>query len=110
MTITLVKKIKADGSPCRKCGDVIERLERDGMWGRIDRVVVADERDPASEGWRLAARFGIERAPFFVVERPGEPARVYTVYLRLLREVLRRDADERAEAAALVDTAGVDFL
>lgn len=110
MTITLVKKIKADGSPCRKCSDVIERLERDGMWDRIDRVVVADERDPASEGWRLAERFGVERAPFFVVERPGEPARVHTVYLRLLREVLRRETDERAEAAALVDAAGVDFI
>lgn len=109
-TITLVRKIKADGSPCRKCGDVAERLERDGMWGRIDRVVTADERDPASEGLRIAERFGVERAPFFIVERPGEAPRVYTVYMRLLREVLQGNPDERDEAAEIMATAGVDFI
>ena len=109
-TITLVKKVRADGSLCDKCGDVVERLERDGLWGRIDHVMTADERDPQGEGWRLAERFGVERAPFFVVERAGEAPRIYTVYLRLLREVLRRETDERDEAAELVATAGVDFI
>lgn len=48
-TITLVKKIRADGSLCDKCGDVVERLERDGLWGRIDHVMTADERAEAAE-------------------------------------------------------------
>lgn len=109
-TITLVKKIKVDGSLCRKCGEVVERLERDGMWGRIDRVVTADERDPASEGLRIAERYGVERAPFFVVERPGEAPQVYTVYLRLRREVLEHGIDERDEAAEIMATAAVDFI
>ncbi len=108
--ITLVKKIKADGSACRKCGDVLERIGRDDVWERIDRVVVADERDPASEGMRLAARHQVERAPFFIVERPGEPARIYTVYMRLLREVLQREGDERAEVAELMHGGGLDFV
>lgn len=109
-TITLVKKIKADGSACRKCADVLGRIERDGLWHRIDRVVVADERDPASEGLRIAERYRVERAPFFVVERPGEPAQIYTVYLRLLKEVLQKPASERDEVAELVNAADLDFL
>ena len=108
--ITLVKKIKADGSPCRKCNDVLERIGRDGVWDRIDRVVIADERDPASEGLRIAGRYQVERAPFFVVERPGEPAQVYTVYMRLLREVLHGKSDERDEVAELMNTAELDFI
>lgn len=108
--ITLVKKITADGSACRKCADVLGRIERDGVWDRIDRVVVADERDPASEGLRLAERYQVERAPFFVVERPGEPAQIYTVYMRLLKEVLQRPASERDEVAELMDTAELDFV
>ena len=54
MRITLVKKIKADGSPCRKCAEVVERLDKAQLLGRMDRVVVADERDPDSEGMQLA--------------------------------------------------------
>jgi len=108
--ITLVKKIKADGSPCRKCNDVLERIERDGVWDRIDRVVIADERDPESEGLRIAERHGVERAPFFVVERPGEASRIYTVYMRVLREVLHKQTDERDEVAELVDSAELDFI
>ena len=110
MKITLVKKIKADGSPCRKCNDVFERIERDGVSHRIDRVVIADERDPASEGLRIAEQYAVERAPFFVVERPHEPAQIYTVYMRLLRDVLQKTTDERDEVAELMDTAGLDFI
>lgn len=111
MTITMVEKIRADGSPCRKCADVRERLERDGLRDRIDRILVADERAPESEGQRLAEQHGVDRAPFFLVERPGEPAQVYTVYMRLRREVLNGEADERAEAAELMARApDLDFV
>jgi len=78
MSITLVKKILANGEPCRKCQDVEGRLRRSGWWERIDKVVVADERDPLSAGMQLAAQLGIERAPFFIVERAGN-RRVYTI-------------------------------
>ena len=108
--ITLVKKIRADGSACAKCADVLERIDRDGVAERINRVVIADERDPQSEGMRLAARYHVERAPFFIVERPGEPAQIYTVYLRLLREVLQEEADEQAEVAELMRGGGLDFI
>jgi len=42
--ITLVKKILADGSACRKCKDILDRLERDNYINYIDRIVIADER------------------------------------------------------------------
>ncbi|GAB4347483.1 MAG: hypothetical protein Kow006_07250 [Gammaproteobacteria bacterium] len=107
--ITLVKKVTAEGLPCRKCRDVQERLEREGLLDAIDRVVVADERDPGSEGWELARRHGVERAPFFVVRENGEE-RVYTVYFRFVREVLgagrddgRPPLDELMELGAEVD-------
>ncbi len=50
MHITFVKKIKADGNPCRKCAEVQSRLEKDGHIDKIDRTVIADERDTDSEG------------------------------------------------------------
>lgn len=101
-TITLVKKIKADGSPCRKCADVLNRLEREGFLDDIDRVVVADERDSQSEGMRLAGRHRVERAPFFIVEDGVGAPRVYTVYFQFLKDVLRKRTDEHEELAELL--------
>ena len=112
MRITRVKKIKADGSPCRKCADVLERLEKDGLMARIDRVVVADERDPASEGMVLAAQHGVEAAPFFIVEREGSPPAVYISFFKFVKEVLgEKPRDEAAEAKELLDqNPDLDFI
>lgn len=110
MRVTLVKKIKADGSPCRKCAEVLRRLERDGHLAVIDRVVVADERVPDSEGWVLATRHRVTSAPFFIVQdSAGE--RVYTVYLRFVREVLDRRVREPEELAELLEAhPELDFI
>ena len=86
MHITFVKKVLASGEPCAKCRDVEERLQRSGLMSRIDRVVVADERDDDSEGMRLARRHEVGRAPFFLV-RNDETTTVYTVYLKFVRDV-----------------------
>lgn len=87
MHITFVKKIAADGQPCRKCRDVELRLERDGVLGHIDEAAIADERDADSRGAQLAREFGVDRAPFFLVRR-GEQVEVYTIYLKFLREII----------------------
>lgn len=109
--ITLVKKIKADGSPCRKCADVLARLEQGGWMGAIDHVAVADERDPASEGMQLAARFGVDAAPFFVVETGAAPPQIYTSYIRFLKDVLEAQPSESEEIADLQDAnPDLDFL
>ena len=88
MKITLVKKILADGSPCRKCVDVMAKLEQSGYIERIDEIVAADETDAESPGMKLAREHNVDRAPFFVVQEAGMPARVYTVYYQFVREEL----------------------
>ena len=102
MLITLVKKIKADGTPCRKCGEVERRLEAEGLMPRIDRVVVADERDAGSEGMQLAATYGVDQAPFFMVERDDGSVQIYTVFYRFLKEVLNSQVSEQEEIAELM--------
>ncbi|MCE2459257.1 MAG: hypothetical protein J4F38_00535 [Pseudomonadales bacterium] len=107
MRITFVKKILADGQPCRKCADVESRLAESGQMSHIDRVVIADERDPASEGMRLAMLHDVVKAPFFIVEHTtdkqhsdedGPRITVYTVYLRFVRDVFGGHRDNVAEA------------
>lgn len=89
MKITLVKKILSDGSPCKKCGDVLAKLEENDQMKYIDEVLVADERDPESAGLKLARELDVNRAPFFVVESDGETT-VYTIYMKFVKEVLQK--------------------
>ena len=88
MHITLVKKILADGSPCSKCADIIERLNSSGNMRFINRIVVADLRDDSSEGVQIAKQHQVERAPFFVVEKDNGEVVIYTVYLKMVKEIL----------------------
>ena len=90
MKITLVKKILADGSPCRKCGDVIAKLEASNQMRYIDEIVIADERDKNSEGMQLAAKYDVKRAPFFIVERKDQAPEIYTIYFKFLKEVIEK--------------------
>lgn len=101
--ITFVKKIKLDGIPCRKCVDVQQRLDRDGLSKYINQTVIADERDPASEGMRLATLHQVDRAPFFVVEYEDGRVGVYTIYLRFIKEVLRKDTSWGDEIEELME-------
>lgn len=88
MHITLVKKILADGSPCSKCADIVERLESSGNMRFINRTVIADLRDPNSEGLQIAQQYNVERAPFFVVQTDNGDTVIYTVYLKMVKEML----------------------
>ncbi|MBT8764892.1 hypothetical protein [Metapseudomonas boanensis] len=98
MRITLVKKVLADGQDCRKCRDVMERLERGGHTGRIDRILVVDERDPSSPGWMVAQHYGVDTAPFFVVRHDDGREQIYTVFLALVRDVLQPTSPPAADA------------
>lgn len=111
MHITFVKKILASGEPCAKCADVQARLDKSGQMERIDEVLIADERDPASPGMRLARELEVERAPFFVVERDDGKRDVYTVYFKFSREVLGRSSSPSDEAKEILnDNPDLDFL
>jgi hypothetical protein len=111
MSITFVKKLKADGTPCRKCVEVEDRLQSADLMSRIDRVVIADERDATSEGMRLAAELGIDTAPFFIVVTTSGDRTFYTSYVKLLKEVLEEKASSEEEAKEiLANNKDLDFL
>ena len=88
MKITMVKKILADGSPCKKCDQVMGKLENSGHINSIDRIIEAREDDPSSEGMQLSELLGVDKAPFFVVEREGQQPEVFSIYFKLVKEVL----------------------
>jgi hypothetical protein len=87
MNITLVKKIKRDGNPCPESAKVLEHLEQLGLLEQIDAIIVADERQPSSQGFALALQHKVEAAPFFIVNNDEGSTHVYTVYYRFLKEV-----------------------
>ncbi len=101
MHITMVKKKLRDGGDCRKCEEVTEHLKSRGLWDRIDEVVWAHEDDPSSPGTLLGEKYGVERAPFFIVRDHGEE-KVYTSVLMLVRERLG-NTGSTAEQARAVD-------
>lgn len=110
MQITFVKKILANGDPCGKCRDIEARLSASGHLDRIDKILIADERDPESPGMLLAQELLVEHAPFFVVDADGQ-RNVYTVYFKFLREVLNVEvASSQAAQEILRDNPELDFL
>ncbi|SDH78666.1 hypothetical protein [Pseudomonas panipatensis] len=111
MRITLVKKVLADGQDCRKCKDVYRRLEKGGYLGRIDRILVADERNPSSAGWMAAAHYGVDTAPFFIVRHDDGHEQVYTLFMSFLHEILEGRGPAPADSPeALAELAQRDDL
>lgn len=92
MKITLVKKIKEDGTECKKCLQVTERLKAADELRFIDKIVYADMRDPDSIGLRLAEEHNVGIAPFFIVEDEGTVS-VYKTYMELKRKVLNKEEE-----------------
>ena len=86
--ITFVKKIFADGSPCKKCGEVMDKMETANQMRFIDEVVIADEADSDSQGMLLAKQYEVSKAPFFLVEKVDGEVEIYTIYFKLVKDVL----------------------
>lgn len=111
MTITLVKKILKDGSPCKKCGDVLTKLEENDQMRFIDNVVVADERDEKSIGMLLAQQYDVDRAPFFIIESETTDPIIYTIYMKFVKEVLNQKIHESEELKEIMDNnQDLDFI
>lgn len=111
MQITMVKKIMKDGSPCRKCADVLNQLEENKLLHRIDKIVIADERDPNSAGMLLAKEHNVDLAPFFIVEEDGQATKIYTVYFKFVKEVLAGGVNEQQEVKEIMDqNPDLDYL
>ena len=110
MKITFVKKIKADGSACRKCAEVQQRLENDGYINKIDQTIIADERDTNSEGMLLAKQYNVSQAPFFIIEEQGKETQIYTVYFKFVNDILKGSSSEADAAKDILDANDLDFL
>ncbi|MBL4673170.1 MAG: hypothetical protein JKX81_13010 [Arenicella sp.] len=87
MHITFVKKILSSGELCKKCREVSERLESEDLIDSINHIAIADDRDPQSEGVRLAKQYGVTRAPFFLVEVDGETT-AFDIYFKFKKFML----------------------
>ena len=110
MKITMVKKVFADGSPCKKCGEIEAKMRVAGQLEQLDKIVIAYEADPESEGMHLAAQYNVDRAPFFIVERDGQEAVIYTVYFKFVKEVLNAQTTEDEEIQEIMNDVDLDFL
>lgn len=94
MHVTMIKKRLASGEPCPKCVQAEDLLKARGLWPRVDEVVWADEADATSEGMKLAVRYGVNHAPFFLVRGDGDGEGEVVVYesvLKLIKERLTND-------------------
>ncbi len=112
--ITMVKKIYEDGEECKKCNEVYQRLKEGNELRFIDKIVVADVRDHESEGFKIAEKYNIDVAPFFVVDDEGD-VKIYKTYMQFKRDVLKKtverqdsEIEEKRELNKAVDE--IDFL
>jgi len=112
MHVTMVKKRLASGEACKKCVEAEDLLKSRGVWGRIDQVVWAIENEPESEGMQLARRYGVEAAPFFLVDDGGGDAVPYSSVLRFMREKLdaKRDAVVPSTPPPVADISLADLV
>jgi hypothetical protein len=85
MKVTMVKKRLLSGDECPKCREATEFLKSKGVFERLDGIEWFDEADPTSRGHVLAEQFQMERAPFFIVERPGKPAEALDSVMRVYK-------------------------
>ncbi|HKO48156.1 MAG TPA: phosphoadenylyl-sulfate reductase [Polyangiaceae bacterium] len=100
MRVTMVKKRLLSGEPCKKCVDAETLLHNRGLWSRIDEVVWAIEGEPESAGMKLAAKYQIDLAPFFVVQSDDGQTRAYTSTLQFIKEALGGGALPAAASVA----------
>ena len=110
MNITIVKKIRPDGSLCRKSAEVSDKINHLNLGDRIDRVVFADDREYSSPGLELARRHGVQAAPFFIVEQENR-TQVYTRYSRFFKEVFGYQTSEQEEIDEIMaQSPDLDFI
>ena len=83
----MVKKLLQNGEPCAKCVRAEEMLRGRGVWDQIDEVVWAKEGDAESAGAQLGRKYGVDLAPFFIIERPGEKDEVVESVLGLIKQL-----------------------
>ena len=109
--IIVVKKVKTDGSLCRKSAKVLRELEQAKLLNKIDQIVFAQENRPESSGMALAYEHQVPAAPFFLVEQEDGSTQIYTDYLHFFQEVLHYSlADTGASEKIIHADRDLDFF
>lgn len=107
----MVQKIKLNGELCAKSARVLQDLEQRNLLSKIHQFFIADARDIASTGYKLATQHKVDTAPFFIVTLDNGSTRLYTTYLRFLREVLDQAVCAKDENAEVIEyDASLDFI
>lgn len=109
-SVIFVKKILADGEPCRKCRDIEARLHKDGLIHHLDETLLAREDEPDNAGARLASDHGVQQAPFFVLRYPDGQERVIESYLAFKRWFSSSDTAAQDLADTVDQHPGLAFL
>lgn len=92
MRVTMVKKVLESGEDCPKCKEAIKILQEKGLWDRVNKVVAAVVGNEESEGFVLAREYGVERAPFFIIETDDGEKKAIVSVLQFIRELERSAA------------------
>jgi phosphoadenosine phosphosulfate reductase len=111
LAVIMVKKKNEDGSFCRKCVDVADKMKQDDVDKWIGHVAIADVTNANSEGVKLAARFQVATAPFFLVRTRGEennaenwkPVRSYLQVRKMLTDAAQAVAQKNVGVPAKED-------
>lgn len=104
MHITMVKKRLSNGQDCDKCARAEEILREKSLWERVKDVVWAVEGDPNSHGMIMASRFGVDAAPFFVIDNGQGRPQVYTSVLKLIKDLAEPVPPQAPAESAVLDT------
>jgi hypothetical protein len=110
--ISMVKKLKTDGTFCTKCVQVQEMLEKRDYMKHIDEVIIAQENNPKSSGMILANKYKVNNAPFFIVknnEKDEKPKEIFTMFYQL-KNFIEKKNDEKEELEEINKNNPVDFL
>ena len=71
----------------------------------------ADENDENSAGQKLAKKYEVERAPFFIVEDEQNSITIYTVYFKFIKEIFGGKTTESDIAKDILDADNnLDFI
>ena len=111
MKITVVAKVKVDGSLCRKSARVWQKLQQAQLLNQIDRIIFAHANKPSNQGLSLAIEHQVTAAPFFIVEQEDGYTQVYTAYSRFLKEAFDYQVSESEEISEMMaSNPDLDFI
>jgi hypothetical protein len=87
-------------------------LSKDGFSDRIHKTIIADERNPDSEGMVLSRKLDVKFAPFFLVQETptSKEPKVVTMYFQLKKDYLTKVSDDVEEMKEIAKSGAADFL